>query len=361
VTSPSLVSGRYEIERVLGHGGMATVVLARDAHLGRRVAVKQLDESLADSDEVRIRFVREAQLAARLNHPNIVGVFDAGEDAGRPYIVMEYVDGDTLAAILKRRRRLDPHEAVALAAQAAVALQHAHEAGLIHRDVKPGNLLVRDDGTLKVTDFGIARAAEATQVTERGTILGTAAYLAPEQARGEPATPAADVYALGAVLYEMLTGRPPYRFESLADLSRQQQRGAVEPTGISPELDAVLLRALAADPAERPASAAVFAEQLRTAIVAPAIDGAEARTVVIPRRPVRERPRRSRTWTWIAVAVLAAAAAGLALAVAADDAGDGGEARPPATTVAPVTPVPRSDDPQEQARLLSEWLRANSR
>src|SRR6185295_6483315 len=189
--------GRYRLERQLGHGGMATVHLGRDSELDRLVAVKVLAESLAGDEAFRRRFLREARLAARLSHPNVVGVYDAGEDAGGPFIVMEYVEGRTLAELLGERGRLPADEAVALGLQACHGLEHAHQAGLVHRDVKPQNLLLRSDGTLKIADFGIARAAETSALTQIGTILGTAAYLSPEQAVGEDVTSAADIYSLG--------------------------------------------------------------------------------------------------------------------------------------------------------------------
>src|SRR6478672_10158107 len=185
---------------------MAVVYLAHDEELHRRVAIKVLAQHLAGDDSFRARFLQESKLASRLAHPNVVRVYDAGETDGSPYIVMEYVPGHTIA---ERGRRLHT-EAVPLALQACAGLQHAHDAGLVHRDIKPANLLVRDDDVLKIADFGIARTAELTRLTQHGTVLGTAAYLAPEQAEGEEVTAAADVYSLGAVLYEVLTGRPPY-------------------------------------------------------------------------------------------------------------------------------------------------------
>ena len=225
MTGMLLAAGRYRIERVLGRGGMAVVYLARDEELQRLVAVKVLAEHLADDDNFRARFLQEARVASRLAHPNVVQLYDAGETEGSPYIVMEYVPGTTVA----ERGRISHVEVVRLALQACAGLQHAHDAGLVHRDVKPANLLVREDGVLKIADFGIARAAELTRLTQQGTVLGTAAYLSPEQAAGEEVTAATDVYSLGAVVYELLTGRPPYEFESLAELAAQQKSGAITP------------------------------------------------------------------------------------------------------------------------------------
>ena len=185
---------------------MATVELAHDAELDRPVALKRLAENLARDEDLRRRFLREARLAARLSHPNVVRVFDVGEDGGRPFIAMEYVEGGTLADLVARRGALPAAEVAKLGLQMCAGLAAAHDAGLVHRDVKPQNLLLGTDGLLKLGDFGIAVGHEGTRVTLVGTVLGTAGYLAPEQARGEQVTAAADIYAVGAVLYELLTG-----------------------------------------------------------------------------------------------------------------------------------------------------------
>jgi serine/threonine-protein kinase len=349
----SVAGGRYRVERTLGGGGMAVVLLARDGELDRPVAIKVLAEHLARDPSFRKRFLREARLAAGLAHPNVVQVFDAGEDGGRPYIVMECVDGETLAEVLARRGRLPPDEAVVLALQACAGLQHAHEAGLVHRDVKPRNLLLRSDGTLKLVDFGIARAAEETRLTQAGTVLGTAAYLSPEQAAGEEVTAAADVYSLGAVLYELLTGRTPYTFETLAELAHRQSTEPIEPMGelargVPAALEDVVMRCLARNPSYRPASAAELADQLRAALPG------ERDTAATKPLPARARPRRRRRGVWIAVGVAALTAAVLALAVLATD----GDEPPPAPPR--VEPVPRGDTAAEQARNLAAWLRENS-
>src|SRR4051812_46807673 len=354
-TVATTINSRYRLERPLGHGGMASVHLARDTELDRLVALKLLAENLGGDESVHRRFVREARLAARLSHPNVVSVFDAGEDGGRPYIVMEYVEGENLAELLARRGRLPPDEAHGLAAQAARGLAHAHEAGLVHRDVKPQNLILRRDGTVKIADFGIARAAETT-ITVAGTVLGTAAYLAPEQALGEEVTAAADVYSLGAVLYELLTARPPFEFETLADLADQQQRMEVTPVRdlapeVPPELEDVVMRCLARNPAYRPASAGELARVL---------SGDEAPTQPLQRpTAIQAPPRRmlgNRRTLWLALAGVASLAA-ILLAVAF--AGQGSNSSPPPPTPAPA-PVQPGTNAQQQARNLSAWLKRYS-
>jgi tRNA A-37 threonylcarbamoyl transferase component Bud32 len=218
VKAMTRVAGRYEVVRPLGHGAMATVDLAHDVELDRPVALKRLAENFARDDGLRRRFVREARLAARLAHPHVVRVFDVGEDDGRPFIAMEYVEGETLADLVARRGPLPAAEAARLGMHMCAGLAAAHAAGLVHRDVKPQNLLLGTDGALKLGDFGIAAGHEGTRLTVAGTVLGTAGYLAPEQARGEQVTAAADIYAVGAVLYELLTGGPARSAGSLAEL-----------------------------------------------------------------------------------------------------------------------------------------------
>ena len=347
--SSTLSAGRYRIERELGHGGMAAVYLAHDEELDRLVALKLLPEHLADDDTFHARFLREARLAARLSHPNVVRVYDAGDADGRPFIVMEYVPGTSLAQCGK----VAPERVVELGVQACAGLQHAHDAGLVHRDVKPANLLLRDDGVLKIADFGIARAAESTRHTQAGTLLGTAEYLAPEQIAGEDATPASDVYSLGAVLYELLTGRTPYEFNSLRELAAKQAEGMIVPAGdlepsVTREVEAAVMHALARDPHFRPASAAELAQQLAPPAGPP--------TQPLPARRSFSIPGRGGA-RWIAAAIaLAAVAVILGLAKLG---GDGGNAPPPASPhVAPPAP---GATPEQQARNLARWLRVHSK
>jgi serine/threonine protein kinase len=333
------------VEATLGKGGMATVELARDAQLGRKVAIKRLFASLVDDGTFRARFLREARLAAGLSHPNLVAVYDAGEEGGVPYIVMEYVEGETLAELMRRTGPLAPDRAVQILLQVCAGLEHAHAAGLIHRDIKPQNLLIRHDGVVKVADFGIARTLQATQLTQAGTVLGTAAYLAPEQAAAQPVTAAADIYSLGAVSYELLTGRTPYEFDSLADLAIAQRQPPPPIDGAPPELEQAVVRALAFRPEERPESAAAFARELGQ-------DESTAATEVTPRPRTTQVSRRA----------LLAGAAGLATLLTAFGLGyaylgDEDNPRPPVSPPERADVLPRGDTPSESARLLAEWLR----
>jgi eukaryotic-like serine/threonine-protein kinase len=270
MTTEQLFADRYRLERRLGVGGMATVQLAFDTRLERYVAVKLLAEHLAEDSNFVSRFRREALAVARLVHPNIVQVFDFGFEAGsgRNFIVMEYVDGQSCAEILRDRGPLTPRDAVDILAQACRGLDYAHRNGVIHRDVKPGNLLRNTDGVVKLADFGIAKAAEQSDITKAGSVLGTAAYLSPEQTRGEPAEPGSDLYALGVVAYQLLAGRLPYEAASLTDLARLQEAGpppALDEVNrdVPPALAEVVARSLARERAYRFADAAEMEDALR--------------------------------------------------------------------------------------------------
>ncbi|MGD9570950.1 MAG: Stk1 family PASTA domain-containing Ser/Thr kinase [Thermoleophilia bacterium] len=368
-----LVGGRYELGRQLGAGGMARVYLGHDRVLDRRVAVKVLSEPYASDPQFVERFRREASAAAGLNHPNIVAVYDRGEADGSYYIVMEYLAGPDLKQVIRRRAPLPPLEAIDNAQQILAALGAAHRSDLIHRDVKPQNVLVAEDGHLKVTDFGIARAGEEADVTEPGSVIGTAQYLSPEQARGGEVTAASDCYAVGIVLYEMLTGRVPFDGGPPVSIAMKQVSdppvppGEIEPT-IPPVLEDVVMRALAKRPSERWRTAQDFSRALDearaeidpatgTTRVLGAVGGAAAagdtaRTRVmdpVPPRvgppPPEEPPPGRRRWPIIAgivVLLLAAAAAAFVLL-------GGDEAK--AVTIPPV-----AGQPAAEARATLEGL-----
>jgi hypothetical protein len=252
------IAGRYRLEGRLGHGGMSTVHLAIDLRLERQVAVKLLAEHLAEDPAFVSRFQREAQAAARLVHPNIVQVFDSGRDehTGQYFIVMEYIEGSSCAEVLRDQGWVEVDEGLSIIEQACEGLHYAHRHGVVHRDVKPGNLLRAREGEVKLADFGIAKATEQSSITQVGSVLGTAAYLAPEQARGEEAGPSADLYALGVVTYQLISGRLPYEAGSLTELALKQQQE--QPplldklvAAVRPELAAAVAVALALDPRDR--------------------------------------------------------------------------------------------------------------
>jgi serine/threonine protein kinase len=307
------VAERYRIESRLGSGGMSTVHLAFDERLERHVAVKLLAEHLAADPAFVSRFQREALAAARLIHPNIVQVFDSGLDERRDqhYIVMEYIDGQSCAEILRDRGWLTVEETLPIVLGACAGLDYAHRKGVVHRDVKPGNLLLGTDHTVKLADFGIAKATEQSSITQIGSVLGTAAYLAPEQGRGEEAGPPADIYALGVVTYQILSGRLPFEGASLTELAIKQQR---EPpaslddlvAAVSPQLAAAVAVALRIDPRLRYPTAVEMARALEegsrgitpgsgTAIVPPV--GPTAETVVSRDERTRVRDDRTRVST----------------------------------------------------------------
>ena len=274
MSPPTEVAGRYVIANRLGAGGMSTVFRANDTVLERPVAVKLLAEHLAGDEAFVARFRREALSAARLQHPNIVTVFDSGYDAdsGRHYIVMEYVDGPSCADLLRERKELDIEETVRVIRDACHGLDYAHRAGVIHRDVKPGNLLLaHENWVTKLADFGIAKAAEQTRITQVGSILGTAAYLSPEQARGDEAGPASDIYSLGVCAYQFLTGRLAHEYASLTELALKQQQDPVAPVAdyrpeVPRELDEAVRLSLETDPGARYASALDMAQALEAGL-----------------------------------------------------------------------------------------------
>jgi len=346
---------------------MATVDLAHDVELARPVALKRLAENPARDEDLQRRFLREARLAARLAHPNVVRVFDVGEDDGRPFIAMEYVEGETLAELVAQRAPLPAVEAARLGTQMCAGLAAAHAAGLVHRDVKPQNLLLRTDGVLKLGDFGIAAGHDGTRLTLAGTVLGTAGYLAPEQARGEEVTAAADIYAVGAVLYELLTGEPSRTAGSLAELGSEDGFGPPDLGARVPsaprELVAAVNACLSARPEDRPPSAAALAR-----LLAPV--ASEAETLSLPPDPAQRateilaRPDRTRSrWAGRRLAAIAAlvvaAVAGLVAAVALSG-GGGNASPPPGSTSQTVTPPAPATNVADQARNLETWLKQHS-
>jgi serine/threonine protein kinase len=401
MSPPAQVADRYVIERRLGAGGMSTVFMATDTVLERRVAVKLLAEHLADDEAFVARFRREALSAARLQHPNIVQVFDSGQDpeSGRHYIVMEYVDGPSCADLLRERRELGIEQTVRAIRDACHGLDYAHRAGVIHRDVKPGNLLQAEETWItKLADFGIAKAAEQTRITQAGSILGTAAYLSPEQARGDEAGPASDIYSLGVCSYQFLTGRLPHEYASLTELALKQQQDPVTPIReyrpeVPRELDEAVRLSLEPDPSYRYASALDMAQALEaglqgettevtrrltqddsydatrvlddtaatramaaTRVVAP---GGPPTAAPPPAEPAARAPRRAekdarraatrRRWGTF-LALLAVLAAVAVVVVALSSTGDGGGAQ-----------APNANDVEQQIQDLRNFIEENTR
>jgi eukaryotic-like serine/threonine-protein kinase len=321
VAPDTLVDGRYRVLSRLGAGGMADVYCAEDTHLGRQVALKVLYRRFAQDDEFVERFKREAQSAAGLTHPNVVNVFDRGEHDGTYYIAMEYLPGHTLKEVIGERGVLDQESVIDIGIQILRAASFAHRRGVVHRDLKPHNVMLDDSGNAKVTDFGIARAG-ASEMTEAGSIMGTAQYLSPEQAQGQPTTPQSDLYSVGIMLYELLTGRLPFDGESAVAIAVQHLNDPPPPISslrpdVAPELEAAVMRALAKDPAARWADADEFIRALEgaragvatrplgqdTAAFAPVPAPVVAGNGAPP--PPEEEERRKFRWPWLALGLTA--------------------------------------------------------
>ncbi|WP_127505237.1 Stk1 family PASTA domain-containing Ser/Thr kinase [Actinoplanes solisilvae] len=369
-----LLGGRYQVGELLGYGGMAEVHRGRDLRLGRDVAIKMLRTDLARDATFQERFRREAQNSAALNHPAIVAVYDTGEEispAGekQPFIVMEFVNGQTLKEVLAQEQRLQPRKALEIIADICAALEFSHRHGIIHRDIKPGNVMITQNGQVKVMDFGIARAlaSGATTMTQTSAVIGTAQYLSPEQARGEAVDARSDVYAAGCVLFELLVGNPPFVGDSPVSVAYQHVREEPKAPSeinheVSPDVDAIVLKALAKNPMNRYQSAqemradALRAVAGRPVLATPVMSQAETMAMqgapqwqpqgaTTMQRPIGGPPytpqRRSSSWVWAALAalgVLVVVVLGVALAMQPDDK-DNTNATP--TSSAPVTnPMP---------------------
>ena len=354
---PVILAGRYRVERELGRGGMAKVFQGVDTVLGRQVAIKILAPRFADDESFVQRFRREAQAAARLSNPNVVSVFDTGADDGVHFIVMEYVEGRTLADYLADGGRIMPDRAIEISESVCNALSAAHAQGVIHRDIKPGNIMLTPQGQVKVADFGIARmTTTAETVAQTAAVLGTASYLSPEQAQGQPVDARSDLYSLGCVAFEMVTGRPPFIGDSPVTVaSKQVLEQPVPPSrlnpDVTPDLDAVILRALAKNPANRYQSA----EELRADLdrarrglpveATPLLAPTAASTQVLPAPVVPPPPERKSRW-WIPVLVAAGIliALGVVLWMFANDIlGGGGEEKPAQVTVPSVLDMKLKD------------------
>jgi len=340
VDTGTIIDGRYRVSARLGSGGMADVYLAEDMLLGRQVAVKLLHHRFAEDQEFVERFRREASSAAGLSHPNVVAVFDRGEWDGTYYIAMEYLPGRSLKSVVREHGALDPNDAIDIVIQILLATRFAHRRGIIHRDIKPHNVILDEEGRAKVTDFGIARAG-ASDMTLTGSIMGTAQYLSPEQAQGHAVTESSDLYAVGVVLYELLTGSVPFEGESavtiaLKQVSDEPVAPSVRNPKVSPALDGVVMRALAKEPAARFQSADEFIAALgraREGIAPPPTPNgaptAPTAMLVAPGAPVggpppdeRERRRTGRRALWLALAgALLAALVAVALLLALSPSG----------------------------------------
>lgn len=391
ITLPQVMASRYRLDEWLGVGGMAEVFVATDLVLGRIVAVKRMPSSATADETARARFAREGRALARVNHPNVVTVFDAIEDAGRPFLVMELVDGTTLRDELDLQTGLSPERAITIASGIASGLAAVHAQGIVHRDLKPSNVFITASGTIKIGDFGIARIASDPALTRTGEMFGSAPYVAPEQIRGDAVDARADLYALGCVMFEMFAGRPP--FEGHDAMSLTYHHVHTDPTrietlvpGIPDELASIVHRLLAKDPTERPGSADDVGRELAVvpaAVPELAADTDVAVTEPLPRTPTAvlpprhrvERPRRPiPSWgPWAALVGLGAAALLVLNAVTGGDpraaseqprssprasvsspASSGGSASP--TSSPTPASIPSADAPSEAALVLMELV-----
>ena len=340
----AILGGRYRLVELLGQGGMARIYRGHDNQLNRDVAVKLLRQEYGRDPDFSARFRQEAQNAASLNHPNIVGVHDYGQDDAGPFIVMELVDGEDLGAIIKRSGALPPRQAARIVAETARALHAAHQRGIVHRDVKPGNVMINRDGQVKVTDFGIARAMAEAQMTLPGTTLGSVHYFSPEQARGDQTTAASDIYSLGIVLFELLTGHRPWEADSAAAVAMARLAGpppdpSTLRSGIPADLVAIDRKALATEPADRWSSASSMAAALEAFLAGTAVPGVANGALAGSNAPT------------IAGDAAAAGAAGLAAAGAVAAAGLGATsatARPNPRAI-PYVPEAYADGPRPRA------------
>jgi len=329
----TVLSGRYRLEAKLGSGGMSTVYLASDETLDRSVAVKVMHREMSEQEDQLQRFRQEARAVAKLTHPNVVAVIDAGEDGGHPYIVFEYVKGETLKQRISRVGALDPQEAIAYAIEVGRGLSVAHARNMVHRDIKPQNVLIDEEGRAKLTDFGISRQLEQDGMTATGRVLGTTDYVAPEQAMGRGADPRSDIYSLGVVLYEMLVGQVPFHADSQVGVAMKHvneelpdvQRRRPE---VSAAVALVVERSTAKDPAERYQTIAEMIGDLETALEVEAARAGstigEATSVLDAVPPPQRKLSGRARWSWAAIAALLVVAGGSLLAVQLISSGIGG-------------------------------------
>ena len=353
MTEPTtLLGGRYEVGDPIGQGGMAEVFRGRDTRLGRDVAVKILRPELAGDPTFLARFRREAQASASLNHPNIVSVYDTGDEDGTPFIVMEFVEGRTLRDVLRTQGRMLPQRALEIVADVCAALEHAHEQGIVHRDIKPGNVMLNQQGTVKVMDFGIARAisASASTMTQTAAVIGTAQYLSPEQARGEHVDARSDVYSTGCLLYELLTHQPPFTGDSPVAVAYQHV--LEDPTlpstlnpDVEPAVESVVMKAMAKNPGNRYQTAAEMRDDLLRAAAGRAVRATPilsaqdttlltpaASTAVLGTAPPERRGRRGLAYAALALATVAAFLGSMLLIRAILDNNQGAQVRVPDVT-----------------------------